>query len=142
MRFSSAAIASLAGMVFGCIVGDPGTVVHPEPSSTANHLLLHAFVLPDSLKANRHLVQILVQTCRVDADTTRRTMWQVERGKKGSRPEGPFIEYGAAPSGWTVRQPPQPLAPGCYMVSVAGGGIGSSRRFLVSNDGAIELVRF
>ena len=135
------AFALTACALLGCVFGDPGTEVHPEPGSTAQHLSFHTYVFPDSLKPNRHLSKVLVETCRGTTDTTRRTVWDVERGKHGTGPERPFIEYGAVPRGWTVHQPAQELTAGCYVVLVFGGGIGSESRFWVGESGAVDSVQ-
>jgi hypothetical protein len=137
-------VVMLNGLAFvaACVIADPGTAIHVEPGSTAQELVLHAFVGSDSLAPNRGLMRVEVRQCfDRAAQQEGRVVWAVERPalRAPSAPRSPYLAYGTLPGvSWVTQTAPEPLGPGCYWVTAQGGGIGAATRFVVSASGAIR----
>ena len=79
--------------------------------------------------------------CPEDTVVSRAAVWLIHaRNGVGPHPGPSSVAYGVTPDGYETDISPEPLALGCYSVSLSGDGVRGSAEFRVGENGNIEPV--
>ncbi len=112
--------------VVGCAAAN--ATIWIEPNSTAKHTVFRIARSREATAPPSFFYGLSVITCRGS-----RVMWTFG-GASNAAPTPSRIVYGEPSRGYTTREGPRPLRPGCYQAVISGS---ASVRFMVRADGSV-----
>ena len=117
--------ALLVLMLGGCASGN---AIWVEPNSTAKRVVFRIARTREATAPPSFFYGLSVITC-----SGNRVMWTFG-GMSNTAPTPPQIVYGKPSPGYTTREGPRPLRPGCYRAVISGA---ASVQFVVRRDGSV-----
>ncbi len=121
-RLLSALLVVLLG---GCASGN---AIWVEPNSTAKRVVFRIARTREATAPPSFFYGLSVITC-----SGNRVMWTFG-GASNAAPTPSQIVYGKPSPGYTTREGPRPLRPGCYRAVISGS---ASVEFVVRRDGSV-----
>ena len=126
------------GLVTACM---HGAAVWIEPGATRDHLRFGVAQARGTNEPVENVSDVRVTSCEVASHGQRvsdHVLWLASGSAWGRPAAAVSFAYGEAPIGLVTRTGPEPLAAGCYFISISGTGISASEQFEVRTDGTVQ----
>jgi hypothetical protein len=112
-----------------------------EPGATRDHLRFGVAQARGSNDPVENVNDVRVTSCEVPSrgrHVSDHVMWLASGSAWGKPVAAVNFGYGEAPTGLVTRSGPEPLAAGCYVISISGTGVSASEQFEVRTDGTVQ----
>ena len=126
------------GLVTACM---HRAAVWVEPGATRDRLRFIVGQARGSTEPVANVTDLRVATCEGTSrgqHASNRVMWLASGSAWGKPAAAVNFAYGEAPLGLVTHSGPEPLAAGCYVISISGAGISASEHFEVQTDGTVH----